>query len=132
MKYRRELGWENTVLKELYAFVSFACAYPDAFSALVDSYDTIHSGVKNFLLICLVLDDLGYKPLSIRLDSGDLAFLSRECKALFKEVGDKFGRDFSHLKIIASNDINEKTIETLEDQNHMIDIFGIGTNLVTC
>lgn len=119
-------------MKELYAFVSFASAYPDSFSSLVDSYDTLHSGVKNFLLICLVLGDLGYTPLSIRLDSGDLAHLSQECKKLFKEVGERYGRDFSNLKIVASNDINEKTIEKLENEEHMIDIFGIGTNLVTC
>ena len=65
------------MLKELYAFISFAKAYPNAFSALVDSYSTMESGVKNCILVSLVLHDLGYKSLGIRLDSGDLATLSQ-------------------------------------------------------
>ena len=73
LKYREELGWTGTVLKELYAYISFAVAYPNAFSALVDSYDTMESGVKNMLIVSIVLDNLGYKPVGIRLDSGDLA-----------------------------------------------------------
>ena len=61
LEYRTQLGWTDTVLAELYAFVSFAVAYPDAFGSLVDSYSTMKSGVKNFLLCALVLDDLGHK-----------------------------------------------------------------------
>ena len=76
LKYRTELGWNQTVLKELYAFVSFGVAYPNSFASLVDSYNTLESGVKNFLVVCLALTELGYVPLSIRLDSGDLADLS--------------------------------------------------------
>ena len=83
MKYRQELGWNNTIFKELCAFVSFAVAYPNQFSSLVDSYNTIESGVKNFLVCCLALTELGYTPLSIRLDSGDLANLSIQSKQLF-------------------------------------------------
>jgi len=76
LRYREELGWQGTVLKELYAFISFAVAYPNSFSALVDSYNTMESGVKNCILVCLVLHDLGYKSVGIRLDSGDLTVLS--------------------------------------------------------
>ena len=76
MRYREELGWQGTVLKELYAFISFAHAYPNAFASLVDSYNTMESGVKNCILVSLVLHDLGYKAVGIRLDSGDLALLS--------------------------------------------------------
>ena len=132
MHYREELGWQETQLKELYAFVSFAVAYPNSFSSLVDSYSTLNSGVKNFLLICLVLTDLGYTPIGIRLDSGDLADLSIQAKKMFAEVGTKYGRDFSNLKVVASNDINEKAINQLNEKGHQIDMFGIGTNLVTC
>ena len=64
--------------------MSFAAAFPSTFSSLVDSYSTKESGVKNFLLVSLVLQDLGYQPLSIRLDSGDLADLSKYAKDLFK------------------------------------------------
>lgn len=77
LKYRSELGWTQTIMKELYAYVSFAHCYPEKFAALVDSYDTMGSGVKNFLLLCLVLTDLGYQPIGIRLDSGDLAGFSQ-------------------------------------------------------
>jgi len=86
MRYREELGWNSTVLKELYAFISFAFAYPNAFSALVDTYNTMESGVKNCALVSLVLSDLGYRAVGIRLDSGDLALLSQQAKALFSEV----------------------------------------------
>lgn len=132
LHYREELGWQSTVLKELYAFISFAVAYPDAFLALVDSYNTIGSGVKNCILVSLALHDLGYKAVGIRLDSGDLAELSKQAKALFVESGDRFGVDFSHMKVVASNDINERAITELNAAGHQIDIFGIGTNLVTC
>lgn len=86
MKYRQELGWDQTNLSELYAFISFAYSYPTKFSALVDSYSTEKSGVKNFILVALVLDDLGYKAMGIRLDSGDLTQLSKFSKQLWGEV----------------------------------------------
>lgn len=84
-------------MKELYAFVSFACSYPATFSSLVDSYDTRESGIPNFLSVGLALADLGYQPLSIRLDSGDLAQLSIHAKKQFKEIGDRYGHDFSKI-----------------------------------
>lgn len=87
LEYRKILGWDHTVLSELYAFISYAISFPNGLLALVDSYYTINSGVKNFLLVALVLDDLGYKPIGIRLDSGDLAELSKESRKLFNEVG---------------------------------------------
>ena len=135
MRYREELGWTGTVLKELYAFVSFACAYPNSFSSLVDSYNTMESGVKNCALVSLVLSDLGYRAVGIRLDSGDLAKLSQQAKALFAEVSERYadkGIDLKHMKVVASNDINEATIKELNEKNHAVDAFGIGTNLVTC
>ena len=135
LRYRDELGWTGTVLKELYAFISFACAYPNQFASLVDSYNTMESGVKNCALVSLVLIDLGYKPIGIRLDSGDLASLSQQAKALFAEVSQRYadkGTDLTHMKVVASNDINEAAIKELNERNHAIDVFGIGTNLVTC
>lgn len=132
MRYREELGWTQTNLGELYAFVSFAHSYPDTFNALVDSYSTMNSGVKNFLCVALALKELGYDSIGIRLDSGDLAKLSQDAKRLMKETGMKYGHDFSHMKVIASNDINERTLQELNEAKHEIDVFGIGTNLVTC
>ena len=100
--------------------------------ALVDSYSTLGSGVKNFLCVALALEECGHKALGIRLDSGDLALLSKEARKMYIEVGNKFGKDFGYLKIVASNDINEDVIKKLKEKNHEIDVFGIGTNLVTC
>lgn len=119
-------------MKELYAFVSFGCAFPKTFSSLVDSYNTKESGLKNFLLVALALSDLGYTPLSVRLDSGDLADLSKFAKILFKETGDRFSKDFTNIKVVASNDLNETAIKDLIAKDHKIDIFGVGTHLVTC
>ena len=132
MKYREDLGWTNTVLGELYAFIGFAQAYPESFSSLVDSYSTLESGVKNYLIVALALKDLGFEAKGIRLDSGDLAKLSIECKKLMKETGEKYNHDFSKMQIVASNDINENTLTQLKKDGHQIDVFGIGTNLVTC
>lgn len=87
LEYRQKLGW-NSELRELYAFVSFGTSYPTTFSSLVDSYSTKESGIPNFMLVSLALADLGFKPLSIRLDSGDLAELSKFAKAFFKKTGE--------------------------------------------
>ena len=132
LKYRDELGWTKTVLGELYAFVAFAQAYPDSFSSLVDSYSTMDSGIKNYLIVAFVLKDLGYDAKGIRLDSGDLAQLSKDCRKLMLEIGSRFGHNFSHMSIVASNDINEQSLRELHSSGHEIDVFGIGTNLVTC
>lgn len=132
LKYRTELGWTSTNLGELYAFIAFAQSYPSSFSSLVDSYSTMNSGIKNYLLVALVLKDLGYQATGIRLDSGDLAQLSKDCKALMRDIGQKYGHDFTKMNVVASNDINEKSLKKLCEQNHQIDVFGIGTNLVTC
>lgn len=132
MKYRTELGWKDTNMGELYAFVSFAHAYPGAFAALVDSYSTMNSGIKNYLCVALALKELGYDAKGIRLDSGDLAKLSQDCKKLMKETGNKYKHDFTKMAVVASNDINEITLTELNAAKHEIDIFGIGTNLVTC
>ena len=134
LEYRSELGWEQTELSELYAFVSYACSFPNNFIALVDSYSTLNSGVKNFLCVYLALYELGYRSgkYGIRLDSGDLIQLSKDSRQLFLQTGQKYGFDFSDIKIFASNDINEDRIRECNAKGHEIDAFGIGTNLVTC
>jgi len=68
----------------------------------------------------------------IRLDSGDLAVLSKQAKALFSEVSERYAKDLTHMKVVASNDINEAAIKELNEKKHAIDVYGIGTNLVTC
>ncbi|MHB1131800.1 MAG: nicotinate phosphoribosyltransferase [Chloroflexota bacterium] len=128
---REELDFLNTNEDELAAFIAYALAWPDGFLALVDTYDTLKSGIPNFLAVALALTRLGYEPRGIRLDSGDLSFLSKAARRVFREVGGRLGLDFAGLNIVASNDINEETLLALNQQGHEINTFGIGTHLVT-
>jgi nicotinate phosphoribosyltransferase len=118
---------------ELAALISFAIAFPDGFMALVDTYDVKRSGLLNFCSVALALNDLGYRAVGIRLDSGDLAYLSNVARQFFSEISQQFNIPwFVELMIMASNDINEETILSLNEQGHKINCFGIGTHLVTC
>jgi len=118
---------------ELKAFSSYAVAFPTQFLALVDTYDALKSGVPNFLAVASALHLFGYKALGIRLDSGDLAYLSKEARKRFQIVSKSLELDwFSSFIITASNDINEETLTSLEQQGHEINAYGIGTHLVTC
>jgi nicotinate phosphoribosyltransferase len=116
---------------ELAAFIAYATAFPHSFLCLIDTYETLSSGLLNFIIVALVLDDLGYKPIGIRLDSGDLAYLSMECAKEFHKLSED-RPFFSELSIVASNDINEDVLHALTKQQHAVTTFGIGTNLVTC
>lgn len=127
------LHFSETNASELAAFTSYALAFPAAFQALVDTYDVLRSGVPNFCAVALALHELGYAALGVRLDSGDLAYLSQETRNFFRLVAQHL--DFpacERFVITASNDINEETLEALNKQGHEIDAFGIGTHLVTC
>jgi len=133
LKYRQKFQLGNTNDSELAAFISYAVAYPNGLLCLIDTYNTIESGLMNFILVALVLDKIGYKAVGIRLDSGDLSSLSLTCDKVFKEYAKRTGRKFFNtLKIVASNDINEKSLQDLNEKGHAISIYGIGTNLVTC
>jgi nicotinate phosphoribosyltransferase len=132
LECRQTLGFTNTNDDELAAFIVYARSFPAGFLALVDTYDTLKSGVPNFLTVAMALHRLGYKPLGIRLDSGDLAFLSKATKRMFQRVSEEHSLPFSGLSITASNDIDEATLLSLSQQGHEIDSFGIGTRLVTC
>ncbi|KAL3926297.1 MAG: hypothetical protein SGBAC_013531 [Bacillariaceae sp.] len=131
----RVLGYrkDGTNDGELAAFVAYACAFPDTCLCLIDTYDTLQSGLPNFMATAMALDDFGYRPKGVRLDSGDLSALSLKCKAAFDEAKETTSREaFGELTIVASNDINEETLYQLAKQGHGITAFGIGTNLVTC
>ncbi len=132
LRYRSKITNGNSNEGELASFISYAAAFPDGFLALVDTYDTLNSGIPNFLCVALALQEFGYEPVGIRLDSGDLAHLSRRVREIFNNAEENYNVDFSGLKIVASNEINESTLVSLERQGHEIDIFGIGTHLVTC
>jgi nicotinate phosphoribosyltransferase len=130
LHYRAQLDAQHTHDGELAAFLAYAAAYPTAFLALVDTYDTLKSGLPNFLVVALALHQAGYVPLGIRLDSGDLAYLSRQARAAFEAVSARFSVPFARLAIVASNDLDESTLLHLNVQGHQIDTFGIGTRLV--
>jgi len=118
---------------ELAAFIAYALAYPNGFLALIDTYDTLSSGIPNFLAVALSLHELGYRPIGVRLDSGDLSYLSLQSRDLFVEAAKKFKIPyFEKLIIVASNNIHEGVLHSLNEQGHAIDSFGIGTHLVTC
>ena len=88
------------------------------------------SGLLNFAAVAMALNDLGYRALGIRIDSGDLAYLSKVAREAFVSVSKAFNVEwFAALTVVASNDINEDTILSLNDQGHSIDVFGIGTHL---
>ena len=81
----------------------------------------------------MALNDLGYKAKGIRLDSGDLAYLSLQVRKVFKKISAIYNLDwYEHMSIVASNDIDEDILHSLNIQGHSIDSFGIGTHLVTC
>ncbi|KAF8410082.1 hypothetical protein HHK36_002604 [Tetracentron sinense] len=123
----------ETNQSELAAFTSYALAFPTNFLALVDTYDVMRSGVPNYCAVALALSDLGYKAVGIRLDSGDLAYLSCEARKFFFEIEKEFRvPGFGKMAITASNDLNEETLDALNKQGHEVDAFGIGTYLVTC
>eukprot|EP01121_Diplochlamys_sp_Union-15-3_P009700 TRINITY_DN2650_c0_g1_i4.p1 TRINITY_DN2650_c0_g1~~TRINITY_DN2650_c0_g1_i4.p1 ORF type:complete len:541 (+),score=90.76 TRINITY_DN2650_c0_g1_i4:59-1681(+) len=132
LKYRQLLG-KTTKDNELAAFLAYSLSFPTSFLALVDTYNTLESGVPNFLVVALALLDLGYKPIGIRLDSGDLAYLSKEARKMFRKVAEQFNKpEIADLKIVASSDLSEEILYALDRQGHEIDVFGIGTSLVTC
>lgn len=127
----KDIAFKSTHEGELAAFVAYGLAFPHNLMCLVDTYDTLQSGVLNFCLVALALDSIGYKPIGVRLDSGDLAYLSMECAKIWAELAKDYPF-FQNLSIVASNDIDEAVLHGLNKQAHAITHYGIGTNLVTC
>lgn len=117
---------------ELAAFAAFAMTFPNNFLALVDTYNMLYSGLPNFLAVALAMYRRGGEPRGLRIDSGDLAYLSREARRQFRQCEEAFGFPFSSLLIVVSNDLTEAAITALNEEEHEADVFGIGTNVVTC
>ncbi len=109
---------------ELTAFRHFAEERKDDCVLLVDTYDTLKSGVPNAIKVAVEMEERGEKLKGIRLDSGDLAYLAKKSR----EMLDREGLDY--VKIAASNQLDEHVIKSLLDQNAPLDLFGVGTNLV--
>lgn len=118
-------SWVMSFPTELEAFRKYAELYPDQCLLLVDTYDTLKSGVPNAIKVFDELKASGYKPVGIRLDSGDLAYLSKKARAMLDAAG------HTEAKIFASGDIDENIIASLNAQGARIDVWGIGTKLIT-
>jgi len=133
LRYRNQLNKDSNI-GELAAFVCYAVSFPQNFVALVDTYDTLRSGIPNFLAVALTLEQVGKRAVGIRLDSGDIAYLSRCARQMFAKTASAFNKPelATALKICASNNINEDVINSLNEQGHEVDIFLVGTHLVTC
>ncbi len=110
---------------ELEAFRAFARSRPDQCIFLVDTYNTLQSGLPNAITAAREMEKQGWRAAGIRLDSGDLAWLSKNARILLDKEG------LSYMKIVASNQLDEYVIRSLLDQGAPIDIFGVGTRLVT-
>ena len=120
-------SWIMSFPDEYTAFKTYAEMYPDNCTLLVDTYDTLKSGVPYAIRVCQEFKDAG-KPLikyGIRLDSGDLAYLSKGARKMLDEAG------FPEATICASNDLDEFLLHDLKMQGAAIDSWGVGTNLIT-
>jgi nicotinate phosphoribosyltransferase len=119
-------SWVESFSTELEAFRVYCRLYPEASLLLVDTYDTLKSGVPNAIKVGREMRAEGRGDLrGIRLDSGDLAYLSQEARKMLDKEG------FQQTKIFASSDLDEWIIESIKKQGGRIDTWGVGTNLVT-
>lgn len=118
-------SWVMSFDTELEAFEKYAEIYPDNCLLLVDTYDTLKSGVPNAIKVFDKLKAEGHKPVGIRLDSGDLAYLSRKARVMLDEAGHQ------DCLIFATNDLDEDILLALNSQDAKIDVYGIGTKLIT-
>ena len=118
-------SWVMSFNSELEAFRKYAEIYPDKCILLVDTYDTLKSGIPNAITVFKELKEKGYKPIGIRLDSGDLAYLTKEARKMLDKEG------FEDVSIVVSNDLDENIIASLDLQGAKIDAYGIGTKLIT-
>lgn len=118
-------SWVMSFPDELTAFREYANIYPDTCMLLVDTYDTLKSGVPNAIKVFTELRERGHEPVGIRLDSGDLAYLSKQARKMLDAAG------FHKVRIFASGDLDEYTIADLKQQGARIDVWGVGTRLIT-
>ena len=118
-------SWVMDYPTEYEAFRAYADAYPDNCLLLVDTYDTLRSGVPNAIKVFRKLREAGHTPKGIRLDSGDLAYLSKKARKMMDEAG------FPEAKICVSGDLDERSINSLIQQGAKIDSWGVGTRLIT-
>lgn len=119
-------SWIMMFDSEYEAFKAYAQTYPQSCTLLVDTYDTLRSGVPNAIRVFKEeLLPKGYQPAGIRLDSGDIAYLSKEARRMLDEAG------LQDIPIIASNSLDEYKIQDILNQKACVDRFGVGESLIT-
>ncbi len=118
-------SWVMSFPDEISAFRAYAEVFPDACLLLVDTYDTLRSGVPNAITVFNELRAKGHEPIGIRLDSGDLAYLSKQARKMLDAAG------FPNAKISASSDLDEIVIRDLKMQGCRVTVWGVGTKLIT-
>ncbi len=118
-------SWVMSFPDELTAFRTYAKTFPDACLLLVDTYDTLRSGIPNAIRVFDELRAAGHEPMGIRLDSGDLAYLTRQARKMLDEAG------YPKAKICASGDLDEVLIRDLKTQGACINTWGVGTKMIT-
>ncbi len=119
-------SWVQLFDSELDAFRAYARLYPDECVLLVDTYSTLKSGVPNAIKIFNEeILPRGFRPKAIRIDSGDITYLSNEARKMLDENG------FEDCKIFVSNSLNENIIKDMIDQDAKVDVFGVGEQLIT-
>ena len=119
-------SWIQSFDSEYEAFKAYAEIYPDSCTFLVDTYNTLKSGIPNMIKVSNeILKPLGKRPVAVRLDSGDLAYLSKEVRKLLDDAG------YEDCKICVTNSLDEKLIASLFEQDAKIELFGVGENLIT-
>lgn len=118
-------SWIESFETEYEAFLSYAKTYPNNCMLLVDTIDTLRSGVPNAIKVFKYMEENGLPTtnIGIRIDSGDLAYLSKEARKMFDEAG------FPQAKICLSNGLNDKTITSLVQQGACFDVLGVGDNI---
>ena len=118
-------SWVMSFPSEYDAFKAYSEVYPDATLLLVDTYDTLKSGIPNAIKVFDELKAKGKKPIGIRLDSGDLAYLTKKARQMLDDAG------YPDAIICASGDLDEKLVQSLKIQGAKINSWGIGTKLIT-
>lgn len=119
-------SWVMMFDSELDSFKAYARAYPDDCTLLVDTYDTLKEGIPNAIkTFDDVLKPLGKRPKGVRIDSGDIAYLSKESRKMLDAAG------YEDCGIVASNSLDEYTITDLFDQGAKLNSFGVGERLIT-
>lgn len=119
-------SWVQMFDSELDAFNAYAKVYPDSCTLLIDTYDTLKEGVPNAIK-CFndVVIPTGHRPKGVRIDSGDIAYLSKETRRMLDEAG------FEDCSIVASSGLDEYIIRDLLNQGAKVDTFGVGERLIT-